>query len=49
MPFWGSPADIVHHLTHACGDHYWPLAENIKYETSYPFTVPESLRITAAC
>ena len=29
MPFWGLPADIVHHLTQACGDHYWPLAENI--------------------
>ena len=43
MPFWGSPADIVHHLTQACGDHYWPLAENIKYETCYPFTMPESL------
>ena len=43
MPFWGSPADIVHHLTQACGDHYWPLAKNIKYETCYPFTVPESL------
>ena len=22
MPFWGSPANIVHHLTQACGDHY---------------------------
>ena len=43
VPFWGSPADIVHHLTQACGDHYWPLAKNIKYETCYPFTVPESL------
>ena len=43
MPFWGSPADIVHHLTQACGDHYWPLAKNIKYETCYPFTVLESL------
>ena len=27
----------------ACGDHNWLLAENIKYETCYPFTVPESL------
>ena len=43
VPFWGSPADIVHHLTQACGDHYWPLAKNIKYETCYPFTMPESL------
>ena len=43
MPFWGSPADIVHHLTQACEDHYWPLAENIKYETCYPFAMPESL------
>ena len=43
VPFWGSPADIVHHLTQACGNHYWPLAENIKYETCYPFTMPESL------
>ena len=43
MPFWGSPADIMHHLTNACNGHYWPLAENIKYETCYPFTMPESL------
>ena len=43
MPFCGSPADMVHHLTDACSGHYWPLAENIKYETCYPFTVPESL------
>ena len=26
-----------------CSGHYWPLAENIKYETCYPFTMPESL------
>ena len=43
VPFWGSPADIVHHLTQACGNHYWPLAENIKYEKCYPFTMPELL------
>ena len=43
MPFWGSPADIMHHLTDACSGHYWTLAENIKYETCYPFTMPESL------
>ena len=43
VPFWGSPVDIVHHLTQACGDHYWPLAKNIKYEMCYPFTVLESL------
>ena len=43
VPFWGSPADIVHHLMQACDDHYWPLAKNIKYATCYPFTVPESL------
>ena len=40
MPFWCSPADMVHHLTNACSGHCWPLAENIKYETCYPFTVP---------
>ena len=33
MPFWGSSADMVHHLTDACSGHYWPLAENINYET----------------
>ena len=43
MLFWGSPADMVHHLTDACSGHYWPLAENIKYDTSYRFTMPESL------
>ena len=43
MPFWGSPADIVHHLTRASVYHYWPLAENIKYDTCYRFTMPESL------
>ena len=43
MPFCGSPADMVHHLTDACSGHYWPLAKNIKYETCYPFTMPESL------
>ena len=43
MSFCGSPADMVHHLTDACSGHCWPLAENIKYETCYPFTMPESL------
>ena len=43
MPFCGSPADMVHHLTDACSGHCWPLAENIKYEMCYPFTMPESL------
>ena len=43
MPFCGSPTDMVHHLTDACNSHCWPLAENIKYETCYPFTMPESL------
>ena len=43
VPFWSLPADIVHHLTQACGNHYWPLAKNIKYETCYPFTMLESL------
>ena len=33
----------MHHLTQACGDHCWPLAKNIKYETCYPFTMPGSL------
>ena len=43
MPFCGSPADMVHHLTDACSGHCWPLAENIKYETCYPFTMPGPL------
>ena len=43
MSFCGSPADMVHHLTDACSGHCWPLVENIKYETCYPFTMPESL------
>ena len=43
MSFCGSPADKVHHLTDACSGDCWPLAKNIKYETCYPFTVPESL------
>ena len=43
MPFWGSPADLVHHLTQSSVYHYWPSAKNIKYETCYPFTMPESL------
>ena len=43
MPFCGSPADMVHHLTNACSGHCWPLAENIKYDTCYRFTMPESL------
>ena len=34
---------MVHHLTDACSGHCWPLAENIKYKTCYPFTMPESL------
>src|SRR5215216_716178 len=43
LPFWGSPTSIVHHLTQASVYHYWPAAKNIKYETCYPFAVPESL------
>src|SRR3954468_15392474 len=43
VSFCGSPADMVHYLTDARGNHCWPLAENVKYETCYPFTVPESL------
>ena len=43
MPFRGSPTDMVHHLMDACSGHYWPLAENIKYETCYLFTMPVSL------
>ena len=33
MPFWGSLADLVHHLMQPSVYHYGPLAENIKYET----------------
>nr|BDI54614.1 hypothetical protein [Triticum aestivum] len=43
MPFCRSPADMVHHLTDACSGHCRPLAENIKYEACYLFTMPESL------
>ena len=43
VPFRGSPTDMVHHLTDARDNHCWPLAENIKYETCYPFNMPESL------
>ena len=43
MPSWGSPADIVHHLTQASVYHYWPAAKNIKYEMCYPFAVPKLL------
>ena len=43
MLFCGSPADMVHHLMDPCNGHCWPLAANIKYETSYPFTMPKSL------
>ena len=43
VPFWGSTTDIVHHLMDVCSCHYWPLAENIKYETCCPFTMLESL------
>ena len=43
VPFWGSLADLVHHLTQASGDLYRPLAENINYETCYPFAVPKLL------
>ena len=43
IPFWGSPADLVHHLTQSSVYHYWPAAKNIKYESCYPFTVLESL------
>ncbi|XP_020181011.1 uncharacterized protein [Aegilops tauschii subsp. strangulata] len=42
-PFEGSPASLVHHLTTPSVNHYWPPAVNIKYETCYPFAVPESL------
>ncbi|XP_020151749.1 uncharacterized protein [Aegilops tauschii subsp. strangulata] len=41
--FEGSPASLVHHLTAPSVTHYWPAAMNIKYETCYPFAVPESL------
>ena len=43
LPFCGSPADMVHHLMDACSGHCRPLAENIKYDTCYRFTMPESL------
>ncbi|XBH62333.1 hypothetical protein VPH35_116583 [Triticum aestivum] len=42
-PFEGSLVSLVHHLTTPSFNHYWPTAVNIKYETCYPFTVPESL------
>jgi hypothetical protein len=40
--FEGSPVSLVDHFTALSGNHYWP-AVNIKYETCYPFAVPESL------
>ena len=42
-PFEGSLASHVHHLTVPSINHYWPAAVNIKYETCYPFPMPESL------
>ena len=45
MSFCGSPTDMVHHLTDACNSNCWPLVENIKYETCYPFTMPDRWRI----
>ena len=43
MPFCGSLMDMVHHLMDTCSGHCRPLAENIKYEACYLFTMPESL------
>ncbi|XBJ16571.1 hypothetical protein VPH35_008171 [Triticum aestivum] len=42
-PFECSPTSLVHHLTAPSVNHYWPATVNIKYETCYPFAVPESL------
>ncbi|KAM3211157.1 hypothetical protein ACQJBY_064769 [Aegilops geniculata] len=42
-PFEDSPASLVHHLTAPSITHYWPTVVNIKYETCYSFTAPESL------
>ena len=42
-PFEGSSASLMHHLMAPSVNHYWPTAVNIKYETCYPFAVPESL------
>ncbi|XBI27077.1 hypothetical protein VPH35_051629 [Triticum aestivum] len=41
-PFEGLPASLMHHLTVSLDNHYWPAA-NIKYETCYPFAVPDLL------
>ena len=41
LPFEGSPASLVHHLTAPSVTHYWPATVNIKYESC--FAVPESL------
>ena len=49
VPFLGWPADIVHHLTRACGDHYWPLAKNIKARCATRSPCRSRWRINAAC
>ena len=33
----------MHHLTAPSVNHYWTTVVNIKYETCYPFAMPESL------
>src|SRR5215216_4494446 len=44
MPlFEGLLASLVHHLTAPSVNHYWTAVMNIKYETCYPFALPESL------
>ncbi|XP_020155592.1 uncharacterized protein [Aegilops tauschii subsp. strangulata] len=43
LPFEGSPASLMRHLTTPSVDHYWPAAVNIKYEMCYPFAMTESL------
>ncbi|XBH84831.1 hypothetical protein VPH35_072905 [Triticum aestivum] len=41
-PFEDSSASLVHHLMEMSGNQYWPTV-NIKFETCYPFAMPESL------
>ncbi|XP_020153719.1 uncharacterized protein [Aegilops tauschii subsp. strangulata] len=47
--FEGSPASLMHHLTEPSVDHYKPAAVNTKYETCYPFAVPELRLVSIVC